>query len=211
MNQVRNMARIIRKPETPTTMPIIVPVFAEEEAPEAMGVADALGSDVEELMAEVVGAGVMEELGVGEGIDMEGCGEDESSDEVVEDSGVEVVFDEASSVEVEDSADDVIFSVEDESSESDDVEGLSLEKEDSEDLLEEECDELPELLLMVLVAVPEVSVLVIVVSVVVVIFSVISPTPVVHPVAGVRAVNLSDEKINDMLRWPDLLRCSSDM
>lgn len=103
-------------------MPIMVPVF--EEPVEGVAVAD--GDEVvvgrEELMAEFVGGGVIEELGVGEGVDGDGCDDDESSEEVVEASDVEVVFDEASSVVLEDSADEVVFSVEDESSEPEDVE-----------------------------------------------------------------------------------------
>lgn len=190
----------------------MVPVLADEESPEAMRVADAVGSDVDELVGEDVGGGVMEALEVGKGVDVDGSGDEESSEEVAVASVEELVFDEASSVEAEECADDVVFSVEDESSESDDVEGLSLEEEESEDLLEVECDVLLELLLIVLVAVPEVSVVVVVVSVEVVIFSLISPIPVVQPVAGVMAVRLSDEKIIEMsVVWLDLLLFSSDM
>ena len=140
------IAKMIRAPATPMTVPTMVPMLAGEESPAGVGVA--VGVGIDELVVEGIGGGEREEIPDADGLKVEELDECLSAEEVVVAFAPEVVFEEASSVVVLDSAVDEPRSVEEDSSESEVVELSSLVEEAAEEVLNVECDELLELLLL---------------------------------------------------------------
>lgn len=118
------MAKMISAPATPMTVPAIVPVLAEDESPAGTGVA--VGVGVDELVVEVAGGGAREEVRDADELEVEEMDECLSAEEVVVAFAVDVVLDASSSAVVLDLVVDESSSVEEDVSESDVVEALSL-------------------------------------------------------------------------------------